>query len=164
MAGPRSSRWGLRNPWRFSFDRTTGDLWIGDVGQNAWEEIDFVPAGRGAGDNLGWNRLEGTHPFSGDAPAGTTSPIFDYSHSEGGCSVTGGFVYRGKAIPALRGIYVFADYCLGVLHGIIQVGGTRTAEGPLGASTPNITSFGQDGTGELYVLSGADGLSRIDPS
>ena len=156
---------GLRNPWRFSFDRTTGDLWIGDVGQNEWEEIDFVPTGQGAGDNFGWNRLEGTHAFSGEAPAGTTPPIFEYSHSEaGGCAVTGGYVYRGTAIPALQGVYVFADYCVGALQGLTEVDGARTAEGPLGATSPNITSFGQDGTGELYVLSGKDGLSRIGPA
>jgi glucose/arabinose dehydrogenase len=156
---------GLRNPWRFSFDRTTGDLWIGDVGQDEWEEIDFVAAGHGAGDNFGWNRLEGTHPYSGDVPAGTTPPIFEYSHSAtGGCAVTGGYVYRGRAIPALRGVYVFADYCAGELHGLTEVAGRRTAEGSLGATAPSITSFGEDGTGELYVLSDTDGLSRIDPS
>ncbi len=156
---------GLRNPWRFSFDRTTGNLWIGDVGQDEWEEIDFVATGKGSGDNFGWNRLEGTHPYSGAVPAETISPIFEYSHSAtGGCSVTGGYVYRGSAIPAMQGVYVFADYCAGELHGLTQVSGRRAAEGSLGATTPNITSFGEDGTGELYVLSGKDGLSRIDPA
>jgi glucose/arabinose dehydrogenase len=156
---------GLRNPWRFSFDQATGDLWIGDVGQNEWEEIDFVPAGEGAGDNFGWNRLEGTHEFSGDVPAGTIPPIFEYSHSEsGGCAVTGGYVYRGTAIPALKGAYVFADYCIGELQGLTQTGGALTGEQSLGAQAVNITSFGEDDSGELYVLSDQGGLYRIDPS
>lgn len=156
---------GLRNPWRFSFDRTTGDLWIGDVGQNEWEEIDFVPAGGGAGDNFGWSRLEGTHGFSGDAPDPTTPPIYEYSHSgTGGCSVTGGYVYRGTAIPDLTGVYVFADYCAGKLQGLTQSGGTATGERFLDANASNITSFGEDGRGELYVLSDTDGLFKIQPA
>jgi glucose/arabinose dehydrogenase len=156
---------GLRNPWRFSFDRTTGDLWIGDVGQNEWEEIDFVAAGQGAGDNFGWSRLEGTHGFSGDAPDPTTPPIFEYSHSgTGGCSVTGGYVYRGRAIPELTGAYVFADYCTGKLQGLTQSAGTTTAERLLDANAAYISSFGEDADGELYVLSDTDGLFRIDPS
>ncbi len=156
---------GLRNPWRFSFDRTTGDLWIGDVGQDEWEEIDFVPAGGGAGDNFGWNRLEGTHGFSGDAPEPTTPPIYEYSHSgTGGCAVTGGAVYRGEAIPDLTGVYVFADYCTGKLQGLTQSGGTATADRFLDVNAPNISSFGEDGRGELYVLSDTDGLFSIQPS
>ncbi|MGZ8734945.1 MAG: PQQ-dependent sugar dehydrogenase [Acidimicrobiia bacterium] len=154
---------GLRNPWRFSFDRTTGDLWIADVGQNEWEEIDYVAAGEGAGDNFGWSRLEGTHGFSGDAPDPTTPPIYEYSHSgTGGCSVTGGYVYRGRAIPELTGAYVFADYCTGRLQGLTQSAGTITGERFLDVNAPNVTSFGEDGTGELYVLSDSEGLFRID--
>ena len=113
--------YGLRNPWRFTFDSQTGDLWIGDVGQNAWEEIDHAAAvdGRdaGRGVNFGWNRLEGTHPFSGTAAASSEPPVFEYSHDDGSCSVTGGYVYRGRAIAALRGMYVFTDYCTGAHPG-----------------------------------------------
>jgi glucose/arabinose dehydrogenase len=153
---------GLRNPWRFSFDRATGDLWIGDVGQDEWEEIDFVAAGGGAGDNFGWNRLEGTHGSSGDAPEPNTLPITEYSHSgTGGCSVTGGYVYRGAAIPALTGVYVYADYCTGKLQGLTQTGGTATGERFLDVNAPSISSFGEDGAGELYVLSDSDGLFKI---
>jgi glucose/arabinose dehydrogenase len=156
---------GLRNPWRFSFDRETGDLWIGDVGQNEWEEIDFVRAGHGAGDNFGWSRLEGTHGFSGDAPEATTPPIFEYSHSgTDGCAVTGGYVYRGRAIPDLTGAYVFADYCTGKVQGLTEVGGAVTTERFLDVNAANIASFGEDGAGELYVLSDTDGLFRVDPS
>ena len=156
---------GLRNPWRFSFDRVTGDLWIGDVGQDEWEEIDFVAAGGGAGDNFGWNRLEGTHGYSGDAPTGATPPIFEYSHSgTGGCAVTGGYVYRGRAIPALTGAYVFADYCLGELHGLTQNDGEIATDRALGARAASIASFGEDGDGELYVLSDTDGLYELRPS
>ena len=109
--------YGLRNPWRFSFDRATDDVWIGDVGQNAWEEIDYTaprrpPAATGAG-----TAREGTHEFEGPPPAGAREPIFELSHDDGNCSVTGGYVYRGDAIPALRGAYVFADYCVGELIG-----------------------------------------------
>jgi glucose/arabinose dehydrogenase len=155
---------GLRNPWRISFDRSTGDLWIGDVGQDEWEEIDFVRAGAGAGDNFGWNRLEGTHGFSGAAPDPATPPIFEYSHSgTGGCAVTGGYVYRGRAIPALHGAYVFADYCTGKLQGLTQSAGTATAERALDVNAANISSFGEDGAGELYVLSDTDGLFSVDP-
>jgi glucose/arabinose dehydrogenase len=156
---------GLRNPWRFSFDRSTGDLWIGDVGQDEWEEIDFVPAGGGAGDNFGWNRLEGSHGFSGDAPEPTTPPIYEYSHSgTGGCSVTGGYVYRGSAIPALTGAYLFADYCTGRLQGLTQSGGAATAERFLDVNAPSVAAFGEDGSGELYVLSESDGLFMIKPN
>ncbi len=108
-SGARPEIWsyGLRNPWRFSFDSATGDLWIGDVGQNAWEEIDRVPAidGRNAGRgvNFGWPRLEGTHSFSGNASAASEEPVAEYSHADGACSVVGGYVYRGQAIRAFAG-------------------------------------------------------------
>ena len=107
---------GLRNPWRFSFDRRTGDLWIGDVGQGAWEEIDHLPAGAPPGANFGWNLYGGQRRATSDArpAAPLVRPVADYSH-EPGCSVTGGFVYRGRDVPALRGRYVFGDYCSGRL-------------------------------------------------
>ncbi len=164
--GGRPEIWayGLRNPWRFSFDRATDDLWIGDVGQNAWEEIDYMPAGQGGGANYGWARLEGTHAFDGEAPADAVAPIFEYPIPDQGCSVTGGFVYRGDAIPDLRGAYVFADYCEGELRALTQDGGVVTAERLLGVRAENIASFGEDGDGELFVLSQGDGLLRVDPA
>ena len=135
------------------------------MGQDEWEEIDFVPAGEGAGDNFGWNRLEGTHAFSGQAPDGTTRPIYEYSQSDtGGCAVTGGSVYRGRAIPALTGAYVFADYCTGKVQGLTEVDGEVATERFLDVNAPRIVSFGEDGAGELYVLSDTDGLFRLDPS
>jgi glucose/arabinose dehydrogenase len=156
--------WGLRNPWRFSFDAATGDLWIGDVGQNAWEEIDYAPEGEGAGANYGWARLEGTHPFNGEAPPDAVPPIFEYPNPDQGCSVTGGFVYRGDRIPDLRGAYVFADYCEGTLRALRQEDGQVVAERSLDVSAVNVAAFGQDDDGELYVLSQGDGLLRIDPA
>jgi glucose/arabinose dehydrogenase len=164
--GGRPEIWayGLRNPWRFAFDRETDDLWIGDVGQNAWEEIDFMPAGEGAGANYGWARLEGTHPFEGEPPADAVAPIFEYPNPNQGCSVTGGFVYRGARIPDLEGAYVFADYCEGELRALTQRGGQVTAERLLGVRAENVAAFGEDGDGELYVLSQGDGLLRVDPA
>jgi glucose/arabinose dehydrogenase len=164
--GGRPEIWayGLRNPWRFSFDGETGDLWIGDVGQNAWEEIDFVPAGEGAGANYGWARLEGNHPFDGEAPPDAVPAIFEYPNPDEGCSVTGGFVYRGERIANLRGAYVFADYCTAELRALVQTDGTVVAERSLNVSSENVQAFGQDGDGELYVLSAGQGLLRIDPA
>ncbi len=154
--------WGLRNPWRFSFDRSTGDLWIGDVGQNRWEEIDRLPApGRGRGANLGWSAREGTHTFDGPVPAGHVGPIHEYSHDRG-CSVTGGYVYRGARIPGLSGVYVYGDYCTAQLWGL-RTDGDR---GSLDVSVPpgTLVSFAEDAAGELYVLSFDGGLYRIDPA
>jgi glucose/arabinose dehydrogenase len=164
--GGRPEIWayGLRNPWRFSFDRETADLWIGDVGQNAWEEVDYTPAGEGGGANYGWARLEGTHPFNGEAPPDAVAPIFEYPNPDQGCSVTGGFVYRGARIPDLRGAYVFADYCEGDLRALRQENGQVVVERFLDASAANVAAFGQDHDGELYVLSQGDGLLRIDPA
>ncbi|MBI3152691.1 MAG: PQQ-dependent sugar dehydrogenase, partial [Chloroflexi bacterium] len=105
--------YGLRNPWRISFDRVTGDLWIGDVGQGDWEEIDYLPAGSPGGANFGWSIMEGNHGYDGNARPGLILPVAEYNHSEGGCSVTGGYVYRG-AMPEWDGIYLYADYCSGL--------------------------------------------------
>jgi len=165
-AGGRPEIWayGLRNPWRFSFDRETGDLWLGDVGQNAWEEVDFMPAGEGAGANYGWARYEGNHPFSGDEISGTVPAIFEYPNPDEGCSVTGGFVYRGTRIPNLVGAYVFADYCQGDVRALTQDNGEVAVERFLDVNAANIAAFGQDNDGELYVLSQGDGLLRIDPA
>ena len=118
--GARSEIWayGLRNPWRFSFDPATGELWIGDVGQGQWEEVDLARAddGGGRGLNFGWSAYEGTHRFNDDQPdGGVTMPVYEYSHDDGGCSVTGGEVYRGDTVASLVGWYVFGDYCGGTL-------------------------------------------------
>ncbi|MGH8887005.1 MAG: PQQ-dependent sugar dehydrogenase [Egibacteraceae bacterium] len=164
-AGARPEIWayGLRNPWRFSFDRQTGDLWIGDVGQNAWEEIDFVPSGSRGGENYGWNHLEGTHPFQGSAPAGAVAPVHDYPLRDGNCAVTGGFVYRGSRIPALQGVYSYGDFCAGHILGLRRDGG-RFVHQNLDLTVDGLSSFGQDHDGELYAMSLSDGgLYRIDP-
>jgi glucose/arabinose dehydrogenase len=156
---------GLRNPWRYSFDRLTGDLWIGDVGQNDWEEIDFQPAGSSGGENYGWNILEGTHPFFGEeVPGGGVPPVFEYSHAEGGCTVIGGYVYRGEAIPELSGAYLFGDLCIGEIEALRVEGRRVTGHRVLGPVVPNLSSFGEDGRGELYAMSLDGGVYRIAPA
>ena len=151
--------YGLRNPWRISFDALTGDLYIGDVGQNQWEEIDYLPAGSPGGTNFGWNFREGKHDYEGTAPAGLTEPIAEYSHGEGGCSVTGGYVYRG-AIPEWNGIYLYGDYCTGFIWGLIQVNGEWQKQ-LLFDTDVNITSFGQDKAGEVYLVSDGGGIYKL---
>jgi glucose/arabinose dehydrogenase len=147
---------GLRNPWRFSFDRRTGDLWIADVGQNEYEEVDFRRAGTGAGANFGWNRFEGNHQFSDTPLTGGRSvkPVAEYSHSFGN-SVTGGYVYRGSVVPALRGRYVYADYGSGRVWSMRagpRPGPASEITGSLGVQLSGVTSFGEDAKGELYVI------------
>lgn len=158
---------GLRNPWRFSFDRLTGDLFIGDVGQDAREEIDLSRApGAGRGLNFGWRFLEGFacfHPSTNCDPGGLTLPVLDYPHAQGACSVTGGFVYRG-AIASLRGTYFYADFCAGFVRSFRPVGAqvTEQTEWPLLNAGPNsITSFGEDAQGELYVTTESGSLFKI---
>ena len=159
---------GLRNPWRISFDRLTDDLYIGDVGQGLWEEIDFQSVSSSGGENYGWDCREGNHDFESNGCAGSyISPIFEYPHSESNppanCSVTGGYVYRGPAYPALQGRYFFADYCSGRLWSLLFTdanGWTVTAYGPL---LDNPMTFGEDQTGELYVaLSNGQILRLVD--
>ncbi len=154
--------YGLRNPWRFSFD--DGFLFIGDVGQNRWEEINTAPE-QFAGLNYGWNRLEGDMCFQqGCSVGGTILPTLSYPHSDG-CSVTGGYVYRGAALPTLFGHYVYGDYCSGWIRTFRLVGreiaDEQTLELPL---VPNLTSFGVDGVGELYVLSQNGDVFRLVPA
>jgi glucose/arabinose dehydrogenase len=154
---PEIYAYGLRNPWRFSFDRQRGDLWIGDVGQGAIEEIDYRAKDTGAGANFGWNAFEGRSQFSGGGSlrgGPHVSPVAQYSHSDG-CSVTGGYVYRGNRVPALRGRYVYADYCSGRLWTMRagpSPGGVREDTGRLAVKLANVTSFGQGSAGELYVI------------
>ena len=151
--------YGLRNPWRFSFDKLTSDLYIGDVGQNTWEEIDFLPAGSPGGTNYGWNFREGAHDYKGGGPAGMVDPVAEYSHPEGGCSVTGGYVYRGS-MPEWNGIYLYADYCTGMIWGLIQSDGGWQSQALFDLDV-TITSFGQDSSGELYILSDSGGVFRL---
>ncbi len=156
---------GLRNPWRFSFDRKSGALWIGDVGQNAWEEIDYLRPGKPAGANFGWNGYEGTHVYDSGVAArlkkpSLTWPVAQYSHSVG-YSVTGGYVYRGSAIPALRGFYLFADFGSGRVWAKKGPGGARSAVSGLDGKVQQISSFGQDARGELYVVSLAGSVYKI---
>jgi glucose/arabinose dehydrogenase len=154
--------YGLRNPWRFSFDRGTGDLYIGDVGQNAWEEVDFQAAGSPGGSNYGWRRLEGRHPYPpGSAfPAfRSTLPVAEYRHGANdanGCSIIGGFVYRGADFPALQGLYYFGDLCTGKVWGLQRLAGRwRKA---LLADTPfKLTTFGEGDAGELFLADYATG-------
>jgi Glucose / Sorbosone dehydrogenase len=146
---------------RFSFDKSTGDLWIADVGQGQWEEIDHEPAGRG-GRNYGWNALEGSHPFAGgEAPSGAVSPVIEYSHEQGGCTVIGGSVYRGTAIPDLVGGYLYGDYCAGWIKAAPVGGGRVGRSRDLGISVRALTSFGADQRGELYAMSQGGSVYRI---
>ena len=156
---------GLRNPWRMSLDRATGDLWIGDVGQNAWEEIDVQRAATPGGTNFGWNRMEGTHCFApeqGCEDPGLTLPVSDYGHDLG-CTVIGGNVYRGAAQAALRGGYLFGDYCSGRVWAIDRR--RRTAyQSPveIAATSFSLSAFGEDEAGELYATDIAGGaLLRV---
>jgi glucose/arabinose dehydrogenase len=163
-ARPAIWAYGLRNPWRYSFDRQTGDLWIADVGQSAWEEIDRQPSGSSGGENYGWNRMEGSHPFAGDAPKGAVGPVFEYSQDGGGCSVIGGYVYRGERIAGLQGAYLFGDICLGRIEGLRFEGGRVVGHRELGVEVPNLSSFGEDADGELYAMSLSGGVYRIVPA
>ncbi len=162
---PEIYSYGLRNPWRFSFDRARGDLWIGDVGQNAVEEIDFRPRGRGAGANFGWNAFEGRSPYPGGGPVRGSrpiAPVAQYSHSSG-CSVTGGYVARGPRAGGLRGRYVYADFCSGRVWSMRagpRPGAVREETGRLGARLGNVTSFGEGLNGDLYVI-GNGALHRL---
>lgn len=142
---------GLRNPWKFSFDRDTGDLWIGDVGQREREEIDVHPAGVAAPLNFGWPAFEGTKRYREEVGVdGATRPAFEYGH-EFGCAVAGGFVYRGDAIPALRGAFLYSDLCSGAIHALDR-GGERWTSSVLLETELAIVSFGEDEAGELYVV------------
>lgn len=164
-ARPEIWAYGLRNPWRYSFDRETGDLWIADVGQGVMEEIDVEPAGSPGGLNYGWDLFEGSFPFErgGDPDVETVLPVYEYRHQQGGCSVTGGYVYRGSAIPELVGAYVFGDFCLGRIEAFVLEDGRATGLRDLGLGVRNLASFGEDADGELYVLSLDGPVFRLVP-
>ncbi|MEO8603260.1 MAG: PQQ-dependent sugar dehydrogenase [bacterium] len=170
---------GLRNPWRFSFDRATGDLYIGDVGQDRFEEIDVQPAGSRGGENYGWDIFEGNACFEPDPaptcpeqlPPAFTPPVLDYGRADGSCSVTGGLVYRGCALPDLRGQYFFSDYCSAFLKTFTLVDGTVTgltnrtsALAPGGGrSIATVVSFGADARGELYIADLGGEIYKLVP-
>lgn len=160
--GGRPEIWayGLRNPWRFSFDQATADLYIADVGQNQWEEIDFLPAGSPGGANFGWSYREGKHPYKGTPPADLklTDPVFEYSHAEG-CAVIGGEVYRGRELAAWEGVYVFGDFCSGRIWGLLHKPDGSWQSARLFDSGISITSFGLSEDGELYLT---DYAGRVD--
>jgi glucose/arabinose dehydrogenase len=166
--GGRPEIWayGLRNPWRISFDRPTGDLYIADVGQDTWEEVD-VAFGNPGGSNYGWNYYEGMHPYSGQAPVGVnfTFPVTEYSHTVGGCSITGGFVYRGS-MPEWQGIYLYGDFCSGIIWGLIHSpdpsSGQPWQSQVLFETRANITTFGQDPSGEIYFADRGGAIYRLE--
>jgi glucose/arabinose dehydrogenase len=160
---------GLRNPWRFSFDRANGDLYIGDVGQNAVEEIDYTVAASTGGENYGWDDMEGSscyEPASGCLTAGRVLPIVEYSHAQG-CSVTGGHVYRGCALPSLSGTYFYSDYCTSFVRTFEVAAGVATNPADRSAQVGtggNISSYGEDARGEIHIVNLGGEVYRIVPA
>ncbi len=152
-ARPETWAYGLRNPWRFSFDRQTGDLWIADVGQGDWEEVNFQPAGSRGGENYGWSIMEGTHCFDAKTcdQAGLTLPVAEYGHGQD-CSVSGGYVYRGAAQPSLEGVYFYGDYCSGTIRGLGKDAGGQWQSADLLDTDLQISSFGETEDGEVLVV------------
>jgi glucose/arabinose dehydrogenase len=146
---PEIWAYGLRNPWRFSFDRETGDLYIGDVGQGSWEEINRQPGDSAGGENYGWDHFEGTHCSSACDSITAVAPRTEYSH-DAGCSVSGGYVYRGTAQPAMVGTYLFGDYCSGTIWTLPADDGVTPRM--LADTDLRISSFGEGEDGEMYVL------------
>lgn len=152
---------GLRNPYRFSFDRATGDLYIADVGQNQWEEINFQPADSGGGENYGWNIYEADQPYSGEAaPADMVLPVATYDHSQG-CSVTGGYVYRGEALPDLQGAYLYGDWCSGKIWAAYRDESNVWQAVEFIDTTFQISGFGEDEQGEIYVIDYSGGIFQL---
>jgi len=162
MSSRRNEIWamGLRNPWRFSFDQQTGDLFIADVGQNFWEEINFQPAGSPGGENYGWNIMEGTHCYQQQQcdSGSLVQPIGEYYHEAGHCSVTGGYVYRGEATPELSGNYIFGDYCSGTIWRLYHMEDDSWSQMQIADTDLFISSFGVDKNGEIYVLDMINGI------
>ncbi len=159
--------YGVRNPWRFSFDASTGDLWLADVGQDLFEEMNVLGAAtdNGYGANLGWNEVEGLVPFDGGTvPAGHTSPAWVYAHENGRCSITGGHTSRNDFIPLLDGVHIFGDYCSGEIFGMTLVDGAPLVRSlQVTAASGELVSFGQDTEGAVYVVESGGRISRISP-
>ena len=152
-ARPEIYAYGLRNPWRFSFDRNTGALSIGDVGQNAFEEVDYLPEGEGLGANFGWSAYEGDARFNQDQSApGQVPPVLTYSRDRG-CSVTGGYVVRDRGLPSLYGRYLYGDYCSGELRSFVPTASGARNDRSLGLNVPDLSSFGEDASGHVYATS-----------
>jgi glucose/arabinose dehydrogenase len=163
---PGIAAYGLRNPWRFSFDRDTGDLWIGDVGQDVFEEIDSVPAAElGEQLNFGWSAFEGTRRFNDDQEApDAIEPTLQYGR-EGGCAVTGGYVVRDPELESLYGRYLYGDFCAGQLRSFTAEAGEPAADDrPLGLEVPQLSSFGEDASGHLYATSLEGPVYRLAPA
>jgi len=163
LGGGRPEIWayGLRNPWRFSFDPRTGDMFVGDVGQDKWEEIDYLAAGSPGGTNFGWNLREGAHPYKSEATSGLTDPIAEYSHAEG-CSVTGGVVVRSPSLPEWNGIYLFGDYCSGRIWGLLRDSNGAWQKQVLYHTDFSIVSFGVDSKGEVYLVDLNGAIYRLE--
>jgi glucose/arabinose dehydrogenase len=164
--GGRPEIWayGLRNPWRISFDRLTGDLYIADVGQNSWEEVNFQPADSSGGENYGWKIMEGFHCFQSSTcdQNGLTLPVVEYAlHVQGDCAVTGGYVYRGSSLPDWQGIYVYGDYCSGRIWGLFQNQAGVWENELLFETGARITAFGQDEVGEIYLVNHRGSVYRL---
>ena len=163
--GVREEIWayGLRNPWRFTFDRATGQLWAGDVGQNDYEEVDIIRPGL----NYGWDIMEGLHCYPPSIEAcdqqGLEPPIIEYSQAEGGCSITGGYVYRGSRLPSLYGAYIYGDFCSGKVWALRYNGAQVTEHAELVDSRLQISAFGEGQDGEVYILSFDRKIYRLEP-
>jgi glucose/arabinose dehydrogenase len=155
--------YGLRNPWRFSFDRATGDLWIADVGQGQWEEVNLQPGSSIGGENYGWDVMEGTHCLGATncTRTGLVQPVLEYNHSGGACSVTGGYVYRGARSPRLQGMYLYGDYCNGRIWAATRDAGGAYVSRQLADTSFLISTFGEDLNGEIYVADHAGAVYRI---
>lgn len=163
-AGARPEIWayGLRNPWRFAFDSATGDLYIADVGQNQWEEVDFQPAESPGGQNYGWNIREGFHEYSGNGQ-GLTEPVVEYSHDHG-CSISGGVVVRDPALPGWQGVYLYGDYCSGTVWGLLRMPDGSWLNDELFHTQFAISGFGQGASGQVYLLDHNGSVYRLTPS
>lgn len=163
--GGRPEIWayGLRNPWRFSFDTATGDLYVGDVGQSSWEEIDFLPAGSAGGANFGWNLREGAHPFASQETEGVVDPVAEYPNPTSGCSVTGGVVVRDPELPDWRGIYLYGDYCSGRVWGLVMDGTGQWQNTQLFSTPYNISTFGHGANGKVYLADHNGLILSLEP-
>jgi len=167
--GGRPEIWayGLRNPWRFAFDRGTGDLYIADVGQNQYEEIDYLRAGSAGRLNFGWDYFEASHPYEGQPPASEVfiAPVAEYAHDQG-CSITGGEVYRGTRLPEWQGVYLYGDFCSGNVWGLLRdaqgAGQAAWQNGLLYTNVGRVTSFGLDDAGEVYLVDRAGAVLQLD--